>query len=218
MPTLAVIFDFGGVLYRVSAEWRRRLEAEYGLTQRDVRQIFGGPDAVEAQLGGARFTTTEMSVVMTEQLSDRLGDRASEAAHALCAIYLDPNEGEYDEPMIRLAEDLHRAGIGVGILSNGPADSEFGIMAPILARGCVDATVISGRDSVGKPSPEAFALILDRMHVTPGEACFMDDQDFPVEAARAVGISSIVYDGDASRVRSWLIAEGFPLRPHAKPR
>jgi HAD superfamily hydrolase (TIGR01509 family) len=84
-------------------------------------------------------------------------------------------------------------------------------MAPVLERGCVDATVISGRDGVGKPSATAFALMTERIGVPVEASYFIDDQLFQVEAVRALGYASFVYEGDASQARSWLRGEGLPI-------
>jgi FMN phosphatase YigB (HAD superfamily) len=211
MAKSAVIFDVGRVFFRGDPGRAAQVHELYGLEAGEYRAFFSGPGAVETQLGGEPFTTEEMVAVIAGRLEPRLGDRAEEAARFICAPYIDPRAGEYDVEMLALAGDLHDSGAHVGILSNGPADCESGSMAPIFERGWVDASVISGRDGVGKPSVEAFDLILERMDVSAVDVCFIDDQPSNIAAAEALGISSFTYEDDSQQVRKWLRTEGLSI-------
>ncbi len=213
MPKTAVIFDYGKVISRGEASSPTRtaaLQELYGITSSDVRGFFGGPTAVEASLGGGKFTTVDMIQVITERLQDRLGAKAEGAAHLICSAYLGVGT-VYEEEVLTLIEDLHVSGVRLGILTNGPADVETGSLAVVLAKGFFDATVISGRDGVGKPAPEAFHLALERLGCSAADACFVDDQSFCTEAAEAVGIKSFLFEGDATRLREQLRGEGFAV-------
>jgi HAD superfamily hydrolase (TIGR01509 family) len=47
---------------------------------------------------------------------------------------------------------------------------------------------------VSKPDPQAFNLILEKLHVTPTECLFIDDSLRNVEAAAKLGINAIQFE------------------------
>ncbi|MCJ8210598.1 HAD family phosphatase [Mucilaginibacter sp. RS28] len=54
-----------------------------------------------------------------------------------------------------------------------------------------DGLVVSGEEKIRKPFPKFYQILLDRYHVKPEEALFIDDNLRNVEAARKLGIPSI---------------------------
>jgi 2-haloacid dehalogenase len=60
-----------------------------------------------------------------------------------------------------------------------------------------DGRVVSGEEKIRKPFPEFYQLLLQRYHVNPSEALFIDDNLRNVQGAEAVGIKSIHFQGAA---------------------
>lgn len=56
-----------------------------------------------------------------------------------------------------------------------------------------DGRVVSGEEKMRKPFPEFYQLILNRFHLTPEETLFIDDNLRNVEAARDLGLRTIVF-------------------------
>ncbi len=54
-----------------------------------------------------------------------------------------------------------------------------------------DGLVVSGLEKIRKPDPAFYQLLLDRYHVKPEEALFIDDNYRNILAAQALGIQSI---------------------------
>jgi len=54
-----------------------------------------------------------------------------------------------------------------------------------------DGIVVSGAEKMRKPSPKFYQILLDRYHVKPDEALFIDDNKRNVLAAEKLGIKSI---------------------------
>jgi 2-haloacid dehalogenase len=54
-----------------------------------------------------------------------------------------------------------------------------------------DGRVVSGEEKMRKPSPEFYHILLDRFHVTPVEALFIDDNFRNIQAAEEIGIKTI---------------------------
>ena len=60
-------------------------------------------------------------------------------------------------------------------------------------RGLFDVVFCSGDEGLVKPDPAAFRKTLQRLGAEPGETVFIDDTREHVEAARKLGIHSIVF-------------------------
>lgn len=54
-----------------------------------------------------------------------------------------------------------------------------------------DGRIVSGEEKMRKPFPEFYQLLLDRYHVTPAEALFIDDNMRNIKAGGALGINSL---------------------------
>lgn len=54
-----------------------------------------------------------------------------------------------------------------------------------------DGIVVSGEEKTRKPFPEIYQLLLDRYHVKPKEAVFIDDSLRNIQAAEGLGIRTI---------------------------
>ena len=60
-----------------------------------------------------------------------------------------------------------------------------------------DGRVVSGEENTRKPFPEFYQRLLNRYHVEPSEALFIDDNLRNVKAAEEMGIRSIHYQDPA---------------------
>jgi 2-haloacid dehalogenase len=58
-----------------------------------------------------------------------------------------------------------------------------------------DGRVVSGEEKTRKPFPEFYQRLLDRYHVNPSEALFIDDSLRNVKAAEGLGIRSVHFLG-----------------------
>lgn len=68
---------------------------------------------------------------------------------------------------------------------------------------------VSCRTGLRKPDPEAYLGAARRLDVPPGECVFVDDRSVNVEAARAVGMSSILRNEDVQALVADLRALGL---------
>ncbi len=198
-PTLessvrGVVFDFGGVLRDPTAAFFDRL-SEYDLAREDVLAVFMGPDAVETQMSGQTFGVADMVPTVQAALASTLGTRARSGAEAVLSIYTDPDVSAWNEEMLELAIELRAAGMNIGVLGNGPAEVEEAHFGR-LSTSFMDASVLSGRDGVGKPSPQAYELIAERLGVPLEQCFFVDDNAHNVQAAQNLGMPGFLYEGD----------------------
>jgi 2-haloacid dehalogenase len=71
-----------------------------------------------------------------------------------------------------------------------------------------DGRVVSGEEKTRKPFPVFYQRLLDRYHVNPAEALFIDDNMRNIKAAEAMGIKSIFFE-NPSQLKKDLISLGL---------
>lgn len=58
-----------------------------------------------------------------------------------------------------------------------------------------DHIIISSKIRIKKPDPRIFKMALDEFKILPDEAVFIDDRDYQVEGAKAVGMNAFIFTG-----------------------
>lgn len=96
-----------------------------------------------------------------------------------------------NQPLLGLIGELKKT-YKIGMLSNAVNNrlDEFLTSQEIELFDCV---ALSGEVGVGKPDPEAYAVVADRLGVDVSECLFVDDLPDFCEVARTVGMQSICY-------------------------
>ncbi|MGH7921319.1 MAG: HAD family hydrolase, partial [Candidatus Dormibacteraceae bacterium] len=93
------------------------------------------------------------------------------------------------QPLVR---DLRRAGIGIGLLTNGLADIQRRKLEHAGLTGCFDAIVVSGEVGVGKPDRAVFELVRADLGVDPSSLLMVGDSwSRDVRGALAAGWSAV---------------------------
>lgn len=95
--------------------------------------------------------------------------------------------------MQAVVEDLKAKGYHVYGLTNWAADT-FALVRdkyPVFA--LLDGIVVSGEEKVAKPDPHIFRILLQRYHINPSNAVFIDDNMPNIEAAKQVGLQAIQF-------------------------
>lgn len=174
----AVVFDIGGVIL----DWNPRYLYE---------QLIPDPDQLDHFLG--EICTPAWNTLFDGGTSFDEGCRELAAAHPeheeLIHAWKRQSEMVRGEiPGTRVViERLHDAGIPLYLLTNMPADvfeerrRHFDVFASF--RGAV----VSGSERLLKPSPEIFALVLERFGLTAATTLFVDDAEVNVRAAAEAG-------------------------------
>ena len=199
-PT-AVVFDVGNVLYGWDPEAflaRQIPEDEARLAFIEETDLWSWHDALD---GGRPFA--EAAAELSEKLPDYAayigawGDRFGETI-------TDPVPGVH-----AIVEALDARGVPLFAITNFSAD----FWAPFRAR--EDAffrrfrdIVVSGEEKLLKPDPAIYYRALDRFHLRPDQALFIDDRAVNVEGARAVGMPAHLFT-DAEDLRARLETEGL---------
>lgn len=177
----AVLFDFGGVLSQAGKRGSIRglLGKVYGVDI-DVQKI----DDV--------FSRMWRGKVSNEDFFAEIRRRYPAAHIATEADFLHHMEQfTRSEPVYALAESLRAHNIKTGVLSN-----IFGISGKALkAAGYYegfDPVLLSFEAGYAKPDPEFYHMALDRLGVKPEEVLFIDDQQYVLDPAAAMGMHTML--------------------------
>jgi beta-phosphoglucomutase len=180
----AVIFDMDGVLidsydahFRSWRKLGRELGREY--TEEDFAAGFGrtSREVIVEQWGGGSMTDAEIAAI---------ADRKE-------ALFRDSLAEEFPAMpgAVALIEALRRAGVRVGVGSSGPPDNVHLILERLGVKHAVDAVVTGADVTRGKPDPQVFQLVAERLAVPPEHAVVVEDAPAGVQAARAAGMRAI---------------------------
>ena len=90
---------------------------------------------------------------------------------------------------LRLISELRAKNISIALLSNALPNLED----TALNLADEDKVLVSYRLKLLKPDPEIYRQTLKQLNLLPHEVIFVDDKRKNVEAARKIGITSIVF-------------------------
>lgn len=189
MTIRAVIFDFGGVLFRTrdpraQLKWAERL----GRSVRELaKAVYYSDVARRVEVGQAPVSAIWEHVADTLDLSDEEVEVFQEEFWS---------GDRLDEELAEFLRGL-RPRYRTAILSNAWPDSRRFFGEAFGMSDAVDEMIISAEEGVAKPDPRIFQIALDRLDVRPEEAVFVDDMPHNVEGARALGMHGVRFESTA---------------------
>jgi putative hydrolase of the HAD superfamily len=190
----AVISDFGGVLttpiagsFQAFAERSGVELALVGKALATVVQRDGVHPLYELECGRiseATFLRT-LELALREEIGRevKVGDFTE-----LMWAGLAPNT-----PMIELMAQLRAEGYRMALLTNNVREWEARWRAMVPIDDIFELVVDSAFVGMRKPDPEIYELTVARLGMAAEECLFIDDFEHNCEAARAVGMSAVVY-------------------------
>jgi putative hydrolase of the HAD superfamily len=197
MTVRAVWTDFGGVLTPPIAHTMMAFCRTHGL---DPAAVGTAAAAVTARYGTDDVMLPLDTPLVTErewlrQVADEMG--VAEAPVTMADSWFDGRETNHAW-LDRLVA-LRESGVFVGLLSNMvPAWDEH--WRRMVDPGHFDAVVLSFEVGVRKPSPEIFALALERSGTRPDETVFVDDLAGNCEGAGKAGWTAIHFTDTAAAI------------------
>ncbi len=181
-----IIFDMGGVLIDFDpvkiVNRYKELSAEDKTTLLEI--IFDS--AMWAMLDFGFYTDEEYTEIVKRLTPERLH------------FYVRDIIMKWDDPLIPMegtadvVRDLKARRYKMYLLSNASTrQKEYFKKVP--GNECFDAAVISSYEKKWKPMPEFYQILLDRYDLIPQECIFIDDLKRNIDAAEALGISTIQF-------------------------
>jgi 2-haloacid dehalogenase len=116
---------------------------------------------------------------------------------------------------VQILRELHAADVPLFALTNWSADLFPVALDRFDFLDLFEDIIVSGEEGVGKPDPEIFEILEERIRHVSGldDSIFIDDSPINVMAALAVGLDAIRFT-DPESLREDLVVRGLPLRLH----
>ncbi len=208
----AVIFDLGGVVYPSPFEAFDVYDGRAALAVGTTRAI------VRASSEGGAWAALERGELTMAEFFVALDAEAAAMGHTVetRAIMATVTELSGARPeMITAIHCLRGAGLAVGALTNNWVDDR-GNATPAGAghsdiASLFDSVVESARVGLRKPDPRIYALVCERLGVTPPDCVFLDDLGINLKPARAMGMTTIKVASAAQALSELAAAVGIAL-------
>lgn len=205
MTLKAVIFDFGGVLYRLpDHSWLRRWQRLLNFKDDDVLlSLMNNPQ--ESDLLMDILTGRLPEEEMWETFARRWHIRPALMKRVRKAL---ASKRRLNHDLARFMTGLRKQYI-TAILSNAGTEAR-GMFSEVYGLDKIaDLMVISAEEGIAKPDERIYEITLQRLAIEPQEAIFLDDMAENVESARAYGLHAIQFENNeqAMRAVNRLIAE-----------
>lgn len=196
-----IVFDMDGVLSRPRRE--RRLALLAGWSKRATAEI----DA--AIFKSAFETEAEQGLWLPDAYLREFGERLGYAITSDEWITARKATTEPNQAVLSLARSLSSTH-QIGMFTNNPLllKRHFAEVFPEAAMLFGDRAVFSAELGRGKPDPEAFLLLAQRLDSEPAKMLFIDDDPAYVAGARGAGLYAEVFTGH-HRLLEQLVAHGI---------
>lgn len=184
MQINTVIFDLGAVL----VDWNPRYV---------YRQLFRSEEAVEHFVGkvctnhwneqqdGGRSFADATAILVSEY------PQYSSEISAYYGRWEEMLRGQIDET-VKLLEELKASNkFQIYALTNWSAESFPVALEKFSFLSLFDGIVVSGVEKMKKPDHQIYRLLMERYHVAPSDAIFIDDNYQNIIAAESLGIKAI---------------------------
>lgn len=187
----AVIFDFGGVVFRwrpaqLMAQVLPQRAATADLAEHWKAQFFQGYEGEWGQFDSGLIDVP----TLCRRMAQRTGLSEAEVLAVVNAI---PAELAPQAGTVALMARLKAAGHRLFYLSNMPApyathlERSHGFMADF------EDGVFSSRVQTGKPGERIYRIALAQFGLAPEQALFIDDHPANIVAARAIGLPALLF-------------------------
>lgn len=195
----AVIFDFGGVLYRMpSPQHMQRMLRFFGVRDPGpVTMAFASPleSPLVMDIMTGRLPETELWGRLARDLRIR---------PALLGFFRRSGftPRRLDRVLSAYLANL-RPRYRTAILTNAGSEFRASFGKAYALETLVDHLIISAEEGLAKPDPQLYHLALERIGIAPAEAVFIDDLPENVAAAQAAGLHALLHT-NTSQTIAWL--------------
>ncbi|MFJ5229353.1 HAD-IA family hydrolase [Kitasatospora sp. NPDC088391] len=179
-----VVFDFFGVLTANMVETIQWFEQREGIRPGTFLAAWADP------YGQELFRRLELGEIGQEDWNTGFGALMGVKPDNLMARYLHDAFPAY--PVLSVARQARAVGIRTAVLSNSLGRQPYDPYAGFDLDGAFDVVVLSTDHGLRKPDTALFQVVLDRLGLTADECVFVDDSETNVEAASALGFTTLL--------------------------
>ena len=196
----AVLFDFGGVFTDSPFHAVHAYAERIGASGEQVAEIVFGGYGIDGDHPWHRVERGELALATARDEIMALG-RQQQLAVDIWEVFaaLSENGGGLRTELVDYVRRIRASGLGTGIITNNVLEFKDGWRAMVPVDELFDFVVDSSEVGIRKPNPAIFERALEVGGHTPDQVLFLDDFAGNVAAAEALGIRSILVDGDGAK-------------------
>lgn len=192
MTIETIIFDFGGVLYKLPD--RRQME--------QLKTLFGmDEDPAILKMLTQPHQSDLMRKIFLGQVSEEgmwthLAEEADLAPDLIARFKeLAFSPQQLNQEMADFLAELHQS-YQTAILSNAGDQTRHLIVDIYHLDRWVEALIISAEEGLIKPDPAIYRVALDRLGARPATTLFLDDDQSNIQSANAFGMQTVLYQNN----------------------
>jgi epoxide hydrolase-like predicted phosphatase len=193
----AVLFDFGGVFTASPFGAIEAAEARHGAAPGQLREIIFGAYDRDGDHPWHRLERGEIALDRARADIIELGRAAGFEIDPIRLLIEGMGSHETREDLISLVRRIRVDGVRTALVTNNVREFGDGWRSLVPVDELFDVVIDSSAEGCRKPDPAIFELALARVGgPDAGRAIFLDDFHGNIEAARALGIESILVEDD----------------------
>ncbi len=198
MTYRALIVDFGGVLTTPLQEAMARFADEQGIELQALVRVALAAYTEEGDDLVVRFERGEMgdaefALAFAQRLSQASGKEV-DPERLVSRLF---RGLQIEEGMVEAVRRARAAGLKTALLSNSWGLELY--PRAVLEEVC-DVIVISGEVGLRKPDPAIFELTTTKLALAPQECVFVDDHPGHLQAAREIGMATVLHREPAQTI------------------
>ncbi len=197
MTIKTVIFDFGGVIYKMPGlGWIKKWQGVLGIQDATgITEMLENPN--ESQLIN--------DICLGKTSEDQTWKHFTEKFHINPKYIHRLRQGAFSKrsmnrPMVRLLRELSHF-YQIGILSNAGFQTRQLIEDIFHLDRYVEEIIISAEEGVIKPDPRIYQIAMERLIAEPERTLFLDDYRVNVQAAQDFGMKAVQFINNKQAVR-----------------
>ena len=193
MQVTTLLSDIAGVLLQHDPTWQEDAtwEAQFGLPRGSLLHTLFEPERDAAALRGQLSQQD-----LFEQTSVLLGLESEQLAAFEPAFWL---QYQLNEELAAFVCRL-RARYRVVLLSNAWSGARTAFNRLFALDTLADFQIFSAEEGFAKPDARLYLLALERLHIQPAEALFLDDRLENIQAAHLLGFRTLLFQDNAQAI------------------
>jgi putative hydrolase of the HAD superfamily len=196
----AVLFDFGGVFTDSPFDAVEDAGRELGAAPGELREIVFGPYHEDTDHPWHRLERGEVSLADAREAVISIGRSAGFEFEPFELLARSVGKGGARGEFVECARGLRERGFLTAMVTNNVREFGFGWRRMIPVDEIFDLVIDSSEVGVRKPDRRIYHLTLEQLGgIAPERTVFLDDFEGNLEAARDVGMHSVLVDADAER-------------------